>query len=73
MGKLKIMGKQKTPGGIPPGDFCFPTVRDTLNNRIFISRWFITVIPENAFFHFLGDKFRKKFKTQKKQSVQLFS
>ena len=24
MGKLKIMGKQKPPGGIPLGDFCFP-------------------------------------------------
>ena len=48
MGKLKIMGKQKPPGGIPLGDFCFPTVRYTLNNRIFISRWFITVIPENG-------------------------
>ena len=47
MGKLKIMGKQKSPSGIPPGGFCFPTVRYTLNNRIFISRWFITVIPEN--------------------------
>ena len=48
MGKLKIMGKQKSPSGIPPGGFCFPTVRYTLNNRIFISRWFITVIPENV-------------------------
>ena len=24
MGKLKIVGKQKPPGGIPLGDFCFP-------------------------------------------------
>ena len=24
MGKLKIMGKQKLPDGIPLGDFCFP-------------------------------------------------
>ena len=50
MGKLKIMGKQKPPGDIPPGVFCFLTVRYTLNNRIFISQWFITVIPENDLF-----------------------
>ena len=49
MGKLKIMGKQKSPSGIPPGGFCFPTVRYTLNNRIFISQWFITVTSENSF------------------------
>ena len=29
MGKLKIMGKQKPPGDIPPGVFCFLTVRYT--------------------------------------------
>ena len=52
MGKLKKMGKQKSPSGIPPGGFCFPTVRYTLNNRIFISQWFITVIPENGHFQF---------------------
>ena len=51
MGKLKIMGKQKSPSGIPPGGFCFPAVTFTLNNRIFISQWFITVIPENVYLH----------------------
>ena len=50
MGELKIMGKQKSPSSIPPGGFCFPTVRYTINNRIFISRWFITVILENVAF-----------------------
>ena len=53
MGKLKIMGKQKPPGDIPPGVFCFLTVRYTLNNRIFISRWFITVIPENVLIYII--------------------
>ena len=49
MGKLKIMGKQKSRSSIPPGGLCFPTVTYTLNNRISISRWFITVTSENSF------------------------
>ena len=34
-------GKQKTPGGISPGVFCFPRIIKTPNNRIFISVWVI--------------------------------
>ena len=46
-----LMGKQKSPGGIPPGVFCFLKLIQTINDLIFISWWFINISTGNVFFH----------------------
>ena len=44
------MGKQKSPGGVPSGLFCFPKFIQTLNDLIFISWWVININTGKAFF-----------------------
>ena len=41
------MGKQKSPGGLPLGLFCFPKIIQTINDLIFISRWVININTGN--------------------------
>ena len=44
------MGKQKSPGGLPLGLFCFPKIIQTINDLIFISQWVININAGNVEF-----------------------
>jgi hypothetical protein len=47
MVKLKIMGKQKPPGGIPLGDFCFPNWTWENKNLLGVYQWEVFVFPQS--------------------------
>ena len=56
------MGKQKSPGGVPSGLFCFPKLIQTLNDLIFISQWVININTGNGFFGAELSKWTDDFK-----------
>ena len=57
------MGKQKSPGGVPSGLFCFPKLIKTLNDLIFISRWVININAGNGHIHIIYDWYKSTLKT----------
>ena len=46
------MGKQKSPGGVPSGLFCFRKLIQTQNDLIFISGWVDNINAGNEFLFF---------------------
>ena len=62
------MGKQKSPGGLPLGLFCFPKIIQTINDLIFISRWVINIKTENDYLNTFS-RFDTKFHLQAHCSV----
>ena len=61
------VGKQKRPGGIPLGLFCFPKFIKALNDLIFLSSWVININTGNGNFstHLEGFFLEKGYFIQK--------